>query len=224
VVTDVERPLYEKAVGPSVAEIVEIPDALHGIARVRNWIIDRFEDECVFMADDDLLALHARTHEMNRVIQDPEIIEQILDNTYLCARDAGARVWGFGTSGKPLDYRANKPFQLHLWVNQAWGLIGREVRFDEHQRVKEDADLCLASLLRHRIIWQDNRYYWVAKRRTNRGGLTAERTMAKEQADMAYLKRKWGKYIGFVNRKGVVGISFRVPRRQSGVPHARTGV
>lgn len=223
VVTDLERPLYEERVGGKVAEIVEIPDAIHGIAKVRNWIIDRFDEECVFMLDGDMSGVNARTHEHGRTITDPEIIEQIVDNTYICARDVGAKVFGYGTSPKAYDFHGNKPFQMHAWVNGAIGIIGREVRFDEHQKVKEDVDLCLASLMKHRILWQDNRYYWLAKRRTNHGGMSMYRTMEKDQADAEYLKRKWGKYIDFVSRKGVMGVHVGVPRRQPGVPHSRVG-
>ena len=63
----------------------------------------------------------------------------------------------------------------------------------------------------------------LAGRRSNLGGLTKDRTTAKDQADAEYLQRKWGKYIRFVNRGSVVGIHIGVPRRQPGVPYARIG-
>lgn len=219
--TEVERPLYEKAVGQEVSEIVEIPHDLRGMPRIRNWVLDRFEEEALFMLDDDLAALEERTHETVRVIQEPAEVEQIIDNTYICAKDAGARVFGFGVDHKVFHFRANLPFLLNVWTDQGWGIIGKDLRFDEHQTVKEDIDLCLLSLLRHRIVWIDNRYAWRGVKRGNVGGLSTYRTIERDRQDAEYLQHKWGRYLRLTRKQSVMGISVGVPRQQPGIPFAR---
>lgn len=219
--TDQERPLYEQAVGDEVAEIVEIPHELLGMPKIRNWVLDRFDEQCIFMLDDDLEGLDERTHESVRYISEPDVIEQIIDTTYICARDAGARVFGFGVDHRVFHFRANLPFLVNVWTDQGWGIIGRELRFDEHQTVKEDIDLCLLGMLKNRIVWIDNRYAWRGVKRGNVGGLSNYRTIERDRADGQYLQTKWGKYLRVTQKQSVVGMSVSVPRHQPGIPRTR---
>ncbi len=219
--TDEERPLYEAALGGAIGEYVEIPHELRGMPKIRNWVLDRFPEQCLFMLDDDLAGLDERTHETVRAITDPQVIEQVIDNSYICARDVGAKVFGFGVDHKVFHFRGNLPFLTNVWTDQGWGIIGRELRFDEHQTVKEDIDLCLLSLMRDRIVWIDNRYTWRGVKRGNVGGLSTYRTMERDRLDAEYLQHKWGKYLHLTRKQSVLGISVSVPRQQPGIPHTR---
>jgi len=220
VVTNEERAKYEHLKG-DVADIVEIPASLYGMAKIRNWILDKFDEESIFMADDDLESIQVMTHEKALFIYDPAQVEQIIDNLYICAKDAGAKVYGLSINRNPACFYGNQPFKLCTWVDQGWGIIGRDLRFDEHQFVKEDIDLCLQSIMKDRIIWSDNRYAWVGKKRFNKGGLTNYRTNKNDMEDLAYLQRKWGKYLNVNRRKSVIGLGIAVRRKQPLIPNIR---
>jgi len=220
VVTDEEREKYDHLKG-LVSEIVEIPASLLGMPKIRNWILDRFDEEALFMADDDLESVHVMTHEKGMFIFDPVLVEQIIDNLYICARDAGAKLFGFGMNHKPVGFNENNPFRMVTWIDQGWGIIGRDLRFDEHQFVKEDLDLCLSSIMRHRIIWSDQRYVWVGEKRGNKGGLTQFRTARNDKDDLDYLQRKWGRYLGVKRKQSVIGLSVNVRRKQPLIPSSR---
>jgi hypothetical protein len=221
VCTDQERPLYEAALGNQVAEYAEIPHELLGMGKIRNWVLGRFPEECIFTMDDDLEGLDVRTHEKNRFIFEPAIIEQIIDNSYLCARDAGAKVFGYGVDRRPFHFRANRPFVLNVWTDQGWGIIGREIRFDDRLTSKIDVDLCMLSMMKHRIVWIDDRYSWRGVKRGNVGGLSAYRTSEREMANAKYLERKWGKYLHLTRKQKVSGVSVAVGRQQPGIPCGR---
>lgn len=219
-VTDEERKKYEH-LKSKLSEIVEIPAEIIGMAKIRNWILDRFDEEAIFMADDDLESVHVMTHKKGLFLYDPVQVEQIIDNLYICARDAEAHVFGFGINQKPVGFHENQPFRFCTWLDQGWGIIGRDLHFDEHQFVKEDLDLCMSSIMKHRIIWADHRYAWVGKKRVNKGGLTQFRTARNNQEDLAYLQRKWGKYLSVTKKKAVLGLSVAVSRKQPLIPNNR---
>jgi len=221
VCTDQERPLYEAALGNQVKEYAEIPHSLLGMANIRNWIIDHFPEDCMFMLDDDLEGLDVRTHEKSRFIFDPQIIEQIIDNTYICARDAGARVFGFGVDHQVMHFRANRPFVVNIWTDQGWGVIGKDLRFDSRMTSRSNVDFCVLSMMKDRIVWIDDRYCWRGIKRGNIGGLSAYRTSERDMANGRYLERKWGKYLHLTMKGACSGISVAVPRQQPGIPSSR---
>lgn len=213
-VCESEYEKYVAMVGDRVGIIKTIPDSVNKIAAIRNWILDKWDDEIVFMLDDDCESMIRIGEGKYVTTSDPDIIEQVIDNTALCARDAGAKVFGLNLTYDVRKFQENQPFKFNTWVDTTWGIIGRDIRFDENQHVKEDFDYCLASLLKHRIIWCDRRYHIVHKSRTNRGGMTLHRTTAKEAADLAYLQVKWGRHIQVSKCKGTVRLHTNVRRRQ----------
>jgi len=214
-VCESEYDKYVTAVGDRMACIKTIPDAIVKIAAIRNWILDHWDDEVVFMLDDDCESMITIGEGKYVTVSDPVLIEQMIDNTAICARDAGARVFGFNLTYDVRKFHENEPFKFNTWVDTTWGIIGRELRFDENQFVKEDFDYCLASLLKHRVIWCDRRYHIVHRSRTNKGGMTLHRTTAKEAADLSYLQVKWGRHISVGRSKNIIKLHTNVRRRQA---------
>ena len=210
-----EYEAYKVRCGSKVGKIKTIPDEIVGIAKIRNWILDHWRNKVLFMMDDDVDSLIRMGEGTGIVTKDPEIIEQVIDNTARCAMDAGCHVFGFNLTPDIRKFRENVPFRFATWVDTTWGVIGRDLRFDENQFVKEDFDYCLASLKRHRIIWTDARYYFSHKSRSNKGGLTMYRTDEREKADFDYLKLKWGRHVAVRDAKGTVKLFTNVRRKQA---------
>jgi hypothetical protein len=101
------------------------PDAVKGLTPKLNWILDRFEasgsvhfcwaDALVFI-DDDILSVQRCFVEKGETatIRDPELIETIITNTALLARDVGAYYFGWEASNGALRYYTGlKPIMLH---------------------------------------------------------------------------------------------------------------
>jgi hypothetical protein len=201
----------------AIAHKREYPDKLHGAGPVRNWIMRDFESEVLVMLDDDIKGLWNNTHENGRMIEDREIIKQVLDNTGVCARDAGAKLFGFAQCWDVRYFKANEPFRLTGYFRGVIGKIGRDIFFDETVPIKEDTDFGLKHLLHNRIIWGDMRYSFVAIRNRNTGGNSTYRTDKNLQDQIDILKNRWRKYLSFPLNSRNEGATIKVQRRQTGI-------
>lgn len=210
---DTERDLYHKRCPDS--KIVEIPEAVHGLGAVRNWVLDNISGDVV-MIDDDMKRCFYIAAEDYRYFDDTEQIWQIVENCWINATDAGAMVFGFNQTWDMRKYTPCEPFLLNSWLGNIVGVIGRnpEVRFTEVNKGKVDIDFCLTNLLVYRKVWIDNRYAFSFCRDNNAGGSSEFRTATTVTREMEYLKRKWGKYIQFSSVKTKESIKLKVPRKQ----------
>ena len=78
----------------------------------------------------------------------------------------------------------------------AVGVIGKSIRYDRSLTYGEDIDLTMKHLLRNRIVYIDNRFYFdFGKAWGNQGGLQGIRTSEIETRDRARLQRRWGRYV-----------------------------
>lgn len=94
------------------------------------------------------------------------------------------------------------------------GVVGREIRFLDH-KFKVDIDFCLRTLQKDRILWKDNRFSFVQKRDTNKGGNSMYRTSEEVDKELNYLEHKWGKYFKRRLSKSGEITNIRVPRRNA---------
>ena len=122
-------------------------------------------------------------------------------------------MFGFNQAALPLTYANYDPFGLDTWVGGVIGIIGREQRFDVNLLLRADIDFCLQSLLRDRIVLVDGRYSFIHTRFAGGGGNAANRSSARHEQEIAYLKRKWGPYLDHVKAKGTTRLVLRVKRR-----------
>jgi hypothetical protein len=68
-------------------------------------------------------------------------------------------------------------------------------RFDERIPLKEDYDICVQLLNKHRIVLRVNSYYYNTKQSENKGGCAVMRNIDEEKRQFEILQKKWGSKI-----------------------------
>lgn len=217
-VDEAEAADYAPICAATNVELLLHPSSVAGIGPLRQWILDNVEDETVFMVDDDVshLGVVAGRATRHARIQDPDAVLQIVANAEACARGLGTPVFGFSQNGADVrKFRPQDPFVLATWVGGAIGIIGRDLRYDTELRLRADIDFCLQALLKYRCIFMDNRCAFIHQRFNNTGGNAHQRSQERNAYELAYLKRKWGKWLKVRQAKGTTIIDVRaVQRRQ----------
>lgn len=194
-------------------DILTTPDDIIGLGRLRNWCLDEFPEETVIMVDDDITHVYSLTQKKARNLR-PDAVAEIMINAAIMAKDAGCAVFGFNQTDIR-KYNGCEPFKLCTWVGGVIGVVGRGHRYKD-DKFKVDIDYCLQSLLTERIVWVDNRYYFLQKRDNNLGGNSEFRTSDGFRASVDSLKQKWGKYVNIKEKPGSsqIEIRLKVGRKQ----------
>lgn len=191
-----------------------IPEEISGLGNIRNWCLKKFSEETILMVDDDVRYLYCIAHEKGFKITDTEYIYQVVMNTAICAKDSGTALFGFNQNWDVRKHRENEPFSLNSWVGGVVGIIGRDIWFDETNKLKVDIDFSLQVLLKKRFVWVENRFSFVQSRNNNIGGNAFLRTEKRHKAEIEYLKKKWGKYLDIKQSKAGEKVSIKVKRQQ----------
>lgn len=186
-------------------------DEVVGLGILRQWILDHVDDEVIVMPDDDIHALYSFVGVRTRRITDPADVMRVLENAAMCAKAAGARVFGFN-QGDIRKFEPQKPFSFNSWVGGLIGIIGRDLKYDPFCRLHDDVDLCLQSLMKHRIIWQDLRFKFANKIFAGGGGNAISRSKEQHEKEIAYLKRKWGAHLQVRPAKTTIRLVVNVAR------------
>jgi hypothetical protein len=174
-------------------DIDTIPKEVCGLGNVRNWVLDHYKEECIVMIDDDIIKLWVMTSLNGYAVFDPKIINTIIENTALMARELPTSIFGFDQAWDVRKTDPFTPFSLKGWVGGVIGIIGRSKRFIDSY-FKVDIDFCLQTLLKDRILFIDNRYSFVQKRIHGKGGNAIFRSQEKFDKEIKRLQNKWGKY------------------------------
>lgn len=209
-VPESEREEYARAV-PN--PILTVPDEVEGLGRLRNWVLDHFPEESIVMVDDDVSRLYRIDGAKSRRVVDRDEVLQVIVNAWVMARDAGVSVFGF-TQTDIRKYSGTDPFGLCSLVGCVIGVIGRKLRFRDDP-FKVDIDFCLQGLLVDRIVWVDNRYYFIQNRDNNAGGNAKYRTGQAYERSIETLKEKWGDLIKVRSVKNQKSIRLNVQRKQA---------
>lgn len=183
-------------------KIISHPDTIYGMGQKRQWILDNFNDEIIFMADDDIDCLVymggeiGHTGGLRTKVKDPEYIWEVLLNTACIARDIGTNLFGFNEISDIRKFDYMHPFSTRDRINGfSMGVIKDGQHFDPRLVVKQDYDFFLMSLYWKRFIWRDDRYAFLAKHYTNKGGLYSHRSTNKEIECIKILQQKFGKHV-----------------------------
>lgn len=189
---------------------------LDGIAAIRQWILDNFDDEVLVMCDDDLdcvqpLPTLPGGRRTSRIV-DPRDVMQILDNASSIAQEIRAPMFGFSRSSNPTNYHPHQIFGFTTFIQGIVGFVGRPVRYDLKLKMSfEDLDIVMSALLKGRFVFVDLRFAWQFVMTRNTGGLSEVRDLAQINAESDYVKRKWGKFL--VPSKGQSNNSRRAESR-----------
>ena len=217
VVHDAEYDLYRSGLPDQEIQAHKLEG---GIAPIRQWVLDNFDDEAILFVDDDVkyLKVVAGFETRSRVIKDPLAIAQVVENAAYIAQEIGAPIFGFSqTSGDVRKYRPTDPVKLTGWIGSVIGVVGRDIDYDVTLKMRADIDFCLRALLEQRIIFMDQRFSFVHhKMFGHRGGNAHMRGQERSKLEMALLKERWGNWVSFVQGKSVIRIVVRVKRRQTG--------
>lgn len=204
---------------PVTANLLVHPP-LPTLASIRNWILDNVDDEIVVQVDDDLRRVFSMVGYRLRAYKKPDEAMQIVENAAEIAKTIGSRLFGFGQSADVKAFKPQDPIRFNGWIGSLVGVVGRDVRWDSALTLRGDIDASLKTLLKHRIIYQDTRFYFeTGKRFLNKGGNAVHRSAERERKELAYLKGVWGRYVYFGVRSGLKAKAkttlSRVPRRQA---------
>jgi len=198
--------------GKTGLEIIPHPDGIQGLGRLRTWIRERFREEILIMADDDVIGVIYLGDLSPKEIRDPDYCYQVIINTAICAKDLGVSAFGFNQYGDVRKYLLNRPFVFNKWAGGVIGVIGREIPFLESHMFKVDVDFFLENLLRKRIVWIENRFCFRQVRDRNQGGNSLFRTEEKVQEEIAFLKHKWRGHYRVKRTKTTIETAIHVPR------------
>lgn len=213
VVNETQEALYR----PLGVRLVCHPADLFGIGPLKNWILDNIEARELLLVDDDVYQVRSPVGEPTKshVIRDPQVIRELVENTAAIARGVGAPVFGFDQAGGDTrKYKPQDPIKFSGWVGAVMGIMGRSVRFDPELKIRADIDFCLSAQLTHRVIVVDGRYSFIHRKRwTYPGGNSQSRSGKRNQAELAYLQRKWGKWITVQNSATTTRVVVNVERR-----------
>lgn len=193
--------------------LITTPDDIIGLGSLRNWVLDNFKEYSVIMCDDDINYFYNLSGEKTKRVTDPEEVLQILINTCVMARDAGAKFFGYSQTDIR-KYKGYDPFSMCSWIGTIVGINGRKYRFRK-DRYKVDIDYSLQNLLVERIIWMDNRYYASNNKDNNTGGNAQFRNEEDYNRSIETLKEKWGDCIKVRDYKSQKRISINVTRKQA---------
>lgn len=179
---------------------------LASLARIRNWIIENVEDEMFVMADDDVVSLWAMVGKNGNRLREVGAINQVIENAAEAARGLGARLFGFSQSGDVKAFKPQDPISVSAWVGTVFGVIGKDLKYDPAFSLHDDMDFSLQHLLKNRVVFRDNRFYFESYNRLRSvGGNTAFRSAERELLERRLLIQKWGKCVRFGKRVGIRG-------------------
>lgn len=195
----VEEQNYAPFVPP---EQLVLHPSLPNQQQIMNWAMDKESAECLVFCDDDLqwvksmVCTWPRKEKEARITSTYDIVT-LVENAVNLLVDEQMYLYGWSMQPHPVAYTNCEPYSLSKLVQACIVMRGRKYRFDE-KTDHFDADIVLNVLLKDRICWKDNRFYWnfgVAS--GNEGGQQSVQQSLTWERQRQYMQRKWGKYISF---------------------------
>lgn len=94
------------------------------------------------------------------------------------------------------NYQQYKPFSLTQVINGPFqGHLEHDCLYDERVGTKEDYDISLQLLRKHKKILRLNKFAYVCNHGTAEGGIVSWRTMKVETDSCRAIEKKWGRNI-----------------------------
>ena len=187
------------------ADIIPCKDGVQGfgVPKVRNYILEQeFAKgaDVVVIVDDDLdyIARFEKEEGTNygyknvKVETDEFLV--FIEKYSTLAKDLGACFWGVNCNPDAQSYRHMCPFSTISYIGGPFQVFlkGNECIYDENIPLKEDYDMTIQQLNKHRVVFRANMYHYFCKQSENIGGCAQIRNREKEKRDNEALLKKWG--------------------------------
>ena len=181
------------------ADIVACPDGVQGnLCRVRNYIIkeELKDNDAVLIIDDDLKGIYYHEKLERHKVESDEFMF-FLEKYSVMAKDLGAYFWGVNVNPDPQCYREYTPFSTTSYIGGPFQcfLKGNDCFYDENLPLKEDYDMTLQQLNKHRVVLRVNKFFYDCKQSVQAGGCATYRNIEREKSQLLLLQKKWGSKI-----------------------------
>ena len=197
-------------------EIVTHPNDVVGVSPIKQWILNHFDDEAICIVDDDIYKVIGLIGIRPVEYHDPLDVLQIVQNAANIAHHIGAPIFGFSQVwADPRKFRAFDPLSFTSWTGSIIGFVDRSLSYDPKLQLRGDVDICLQAMLTQRITYQDQRFSFMMRDRIGTpGGGAVSRSKERDDFEIDYLHKKWGKHLEYRLGKGQYHCSINVRRRQ----------
>lgn len=180
-------------------EVIECPNKVQGnLSRVRNWILDKYlnEYDCIVILDDDVSYI-ARWEAHHKHKMTPGQLEEFCEAHAILCKDAGLFFWGINCTHDKGGYREYTPFGFLQYIGGVFQahMAGSTLRYDEAIPLKEDYDMTLQHIQKHRGCLRVNYAFYLAKQSKQVGGCATYRNAESEAYQFHLLREKWGSHI-----------------------------
>lgn len=141
-------------------EIIPEPDGVKGIVQCRQFILDHFKDENIFMVDDDVREVRQNYEAKQTLIYDTAHIDSIVKNIAEIAIQTGAYLFGFGAIMMPVQYQCHEPIRTTGWINNSYMgfLKGHNLKYNTSMMEGEDFYISCLNKFLNRIHILETRY------------------------------------------------------------------
>lgn len=190
----------------------------HGLSRIRNVMLSTaFRKDHLFQyhSDDDFVYFSYLGGRLSRQFSDLNDCLAIILQSALVASDIPCGLFGYSHSALPQEASPLSPFDLRGRINVDFGILDRDLRFDEDLPVLTDADYFLQTVAKYGVAWKDMRFFTcTAENAVLDGGLAHIRTTASTERAFEYLTTKWGSDVVLPQKKRGTGsgVGLRIPR------------
>lgn len=178
-------------------EIIQRPKEVMGIARVRQYILEQFEEP--FMLDDDVEYVRNFFNEEGEKykIDNPQHVRDIIQQDYYLAKEMGAKMYGFTHTMRPVSYSPQRPFRTtgFLCASQTGYIKGHGLKENFDIVSADDYYMSCLNVFKHRYMLIDDRYGFISKNFVNNGGLQEVRNIDNIQNDTLILRQFFGEVI-----------------------------
>jgi len=178
-------------------EIIQRPKQVMGISRVRQYILDQFDEP--FMLDDDVDFLHRFFAEKGEPykVNDPQIAREIIEQLRSIARGTGAKMYGFTNYTLPIHFKPWKPFRTNVFMcaSQCGFLKGHGLKQNFEIVSADDYWMTCLNKFQNRFAIRDERYGFISDNFTNSGGLQTVRNVDNMKSDTLILRENFGEAV-----------------------------
>lgn len=189
--------------------LIVIPDEDDGdIVKKRNWILRNVERPLIMIDDDVKNLVYWDNRKDNYLSKEypSSLLPQLFDGFVDMAKGFGVRLFGLAQNKDDRTFKEHTPFNLsNITLGPFQGHLKHDLFFDERVGTKDDYDMCLQQLQKHKKVLRLNKFAYSCEHGDNKGGIVSYRTREKEIEYCKAIMLKWGKSV----------ISYRVPPRKS---------